>query len=124
MQVTFFGQIWLQRQFKRGSQVVLSGKVELFRGQLMMTNPEWEMLERENLHTRRIVPVYPLTKGLSARTMRRLMHQTVERVEQNAFPITCRRACWNAPICPIWAGRSNRSTSRIHSKRSIMRANA
>ncbi len=78
LQVAFFGQLWLQRQFKRGSQVILSGKVDLFRGDLMMTNPEWEMLERENLHTSRIVPVYPLTKGLSARTMRRLMHLAVE----------------------------------------------
>lgn len=78
LQVIFFGQLWLQRQFKPGSQVVLSGKVELFRGQLMMTNPEWEMLERENLHTRRIVPVYALTKGLSARTMRRLMRQVAD----------------------------------------------
>ena len=44
----------------------------------MMTNPEWEMLERENLHTSRIVPIYPLTKGLSARTLRRLMHHAVD----------------------------------------------
>ncbi|NLX09766.1 MAG: ATP-dependent DNA helicase RecG [Chloroflexi bacterium] len=78
MQVTFFGQLWLQRQFKRGSQIVLSGEVALFRGKPIMTNPEWEMLERDTLHTRRIVPVYPLTKGLSARTMRRLMHQVVD----------------------------------------------
>ena len=78
MQVAFFGQLWLQRQFKRGSQVVLSGTTELFRGQIMMTNPEWEMLERDNLHTGRIVPVYPLTKGLAARTMRRLMRQVLE----------------------------------------------
>ncbi len=78
LQVAFFGQPWLQRQFKRGSQIVLSGTVELFRGQIIMTNPEWELLERENLHTGRIVPVYTLTKGLSARTMRRLMHHVVE----------------------------------------------
>ena len=78
MQVTFFGQPWLQRQFRRGSQLVLSGQVEIFRGQLMMTNPEWELLEHENIHTWRIVPVYPLTKGLTARTMRRLMSETVE----------------------------------------------
>jgi ATP-dependent DNA helicase RecG len=78
LQVAFFGQLWLQRQFKHGSQFILSGEVGLFRGELMMTNPEWEMLERENLHTNRIVPVYALTKGLSARTMRRLMHQAVE----------------------------------------------
>jgi ATP-dependent DNA helicase RecG len=78
LQVAFFGQLWLQRQFKRDSQVVLSGEVELFRGKVMMTNPEWEMLEHENLHTKRIVPVYALTKGLSARTMRRLMHQVMD----------------------------------------------
>lgn len=78
MRVTFFGQMWLERQFRRGSQVVLSGNVELFRGELMMTNPEWEMVEREHLHTGRIVPVYSLTKGLAARTMRRLMNQTID----------------------------------------------
>ena len=78
MRVAFFGQMWLERQFRRGSQVVLSGKVELFRGELMMTNPEWEMVERDHLHTGRIVPVYALTKGLAARTMRRLMHQVVD----------------------------------------------
>lgn len=77
MNVTFFGQTWLQRRFKVGSQVVLSGKVDIFRGELTMTNPEWEMLERENLHTGRIVPVYRLTQGVSARTIRRLMRQAV-----------------------------------------------
>jgi ATP-dependent DNA helicase RecG len=78
LQVAFFGQPWLQRQFKRDLQVVLSGTVELFRGEPMMTNPEWEPLEPDSLHTNRIVPVYALTKGLAARTMRRLMHQVVE----------------------------------------------
>ncbi|NDJ78954.1 MAG: ATP-dependent DNA helicase RecG [Chloroflexi bacterium] len=78
LHVTFFGQMWLQRQFKQGSRVVLSGKVELFRGQMAMTNPEWEMIESDNLHTNRIVPVYPLTKGLSARTMRRLTRQALD----------------------------------------------
>jgi len=78
LQVVFFGQMWLQRQFKRGSQIVLSGKTEMFRGQLMMINPEWEPVEREHIHTQRIVPVYPLTKGLSARTMRRLTHQVID----------------------------------------------
>lgn len=74
----FFGQLWLQRQFKRGNMVVLSGEVERYRGAPAMTNPEWELLEREHLHTNRIVPVYPLTKGLSARTMRRLVRQALD----------------------------------------------
>ena len=77
VQVVFFGQLWLQRQFKRGSMIVASGRVERFRNEAMMTNPEWELLEREHLHTNRIVPVYPLTKGLSARTMRRIVRQAL-----------------------------------------------
>ncbi len=79
LRATFFGQLWLQRQFRPGSMVVLSGKVDYFRGEPVMTNPEWEMLERENLHTNRIVPVYPLTKGLSARTMRRLVREALSQ---------------------------------------------
>ncbi len=79
MNVTFFGQLWLQRRFKAGMQVVISGEVELFRGELTMTNPEWEMLERDNLHTKRIVPVYRLTKGISARTLRRFINQAVSQ---------------------------------------------
>ncbi len=83
LRATFFGQLWLQRQFKRGSMIVASGKVEQFRNETMMTNPEWELLEREHLHTNRIVPVYPLTKGLSARTMRRLVRQALSDHAEN-----------------------------------------
>ncbi len=83
LQTVFFGQLWLQRQFKRGSMIVASGKVERFRNETMMTNPEWELLEREHLHTNRIVPVYPLTKGLSARTMRRLVRQALSEHAEN-----------------------------------------
>lgn len=83
LQAVFFGQLWLQRQFKRGSMIVASGKVERFRNETMMTNPEWELLEREHLHTNRIVPVYPLTKGLSARTMRRLVRQALSDHAEN-----------------------------------------
>src|SRR3989304_4968903 len=37
-----------------------------------MENPEWEPLEGESLHTRRLVPVYPGTEGLPQRLVRRL----------------------------------------------------
>jgi ATP-dependent DNA helicase RecG len=76
--VFFFGQPYLQRQLKRGTQAVFSGETDLYLGRLAMTNPEWELLERENLHTRAIVPVYPMTKGLTARTMRRILKATVD----------------------------------------------
>jgi ATP-dependent DNA helicase RecG len=77
--VSFFGQPYLRSKFERGIQVVFSGKTDLFRGQVTMNNPEWELLEREALHTRAIVPVYPLTKGLTAHNMRKFTRSAVEQ---------------------------------------------
>ncbi|MBL8165429.1 MAG: ATP-dependent DNA helicase RecG [Anaerolineae bacterium] len=77
MAVTFFGQHWLIRQIKKGQQLVLSGIVSMWNNQPQMINPEWEQLDVENLHTIGIVPVYPLTEGLSGKTLRKLMRSTV-----------------------------------------------
>ncbi|GAB4576139.1 MAG: hypothetical protein Kow0077_31130 [Anaerolineae bacterium] len=78
LMVFFFGQPYLQHEIKKGEQLVVSGKVEQYLGRLSMNNPDWELLEYDNLHTRAIVPVYPLTEGLTARTMRRIMKATVD----------------------------------------------
>jgi ATP-dependent DNA helicase RecG len=67
----------------------LSGKVDLFLGRFVFNSPEWEALELEPLRTRRIVPVYPLTEGLTAGKMREIM----QRVSRNGPPaclIRCR----------------------------------
>lgn len=78
MPVRFFGQKWLVNQIRIGQQIVLSGKTSMFLGRVQLTNPEWEHLDSENLHQVSIVPVYGLTEGLSARSLRRLMRSTVE----------------------------------------------
>jgi ATP-dependent DNA helicase RecG len=77
--VSFFGQPYLRSKFERGVQVVFSGRTDLFRGHITMNNPEWELLEREALHTRAIVPVYPLTKGLTAHNMRKFTRAALEQ---------------------------------------------
>ena len=73
--VTWFNQPWLAEKIQAGSQIVLSGKVDQFLGRLVFQNPDWEPLAMEPLRTRRIVPVYPLTKGLAAYRMREIMKQ-------------------------------------------------
>ena len=78
MGVTFFGQYYLQRQVRVDQQVVLRGLTSMFQGRIQMTNPEIQYLELEDLQKLGIVPVYPLTEGLNARTMRRLLQKTVE----------------------------------------------
>ncbi len=79
IQATWFNQPYLTRQLRRGRKIVLSGQVEKYLGRLTFQAPEWEPLDQKLLHTARLVPVYPLTKGIGARWMRRLMHRIVEK---------------------------------------------
>jgi ATP-dependent DNA helicase RecG len=78
VQATWFNQQWLADKLPAGMQVVLSGKVEQFLGRPVFQNPEWEPLELEPLRTRRIVPVYPLTRGLNGNKLRDMMKTAVD----------------------------------------------
>lgn len=80
LRVTWFNQPWITRSLKPGQAVVLSSKVDQYLGRLVLNNPEWEPLEREQLHTNRIVPVYPLTAGVTAKWMRKVLHSVVKRL--------------------------------------------
>ena len=77
VEVAWFNQPYLADKIKPGQQIVVSGKVDEYLGQLCFNSPEWERLEKELLHTARIVPVYPLTAGLNTRWLRNLMKRTV-----------------------------------------------
>lgn len=79
IRVIWFNQPYLAKMLPTNSRVVLSGRVELFHGRKVLVSPEWELLESEELiHTGRLVPVYPLTAGLSPRTVRRLVKAALD----------------------------------------------
>ena len=75
--VTWFNQTWIATRLKKGKAVVLSGGIERYLGKLTMSGPEWEPLERKQVHTNRIVPVYPLTSGVTAKWLRRVINSVV-----------------------------------------------
>ena len=72
VRVIWFGQRYLARTIPPGRKVAISGKAEVFRGQRVFQSPAVEPLEVEQagVHTGRMVPVYPLTLGLAARSLR------------------------------------------------------
>ncbi|MCS7177821.1 MAG: ATP-dependent DNA helicase RecG [Anaerolineae bacterium] len=78
IEATWFNQPFLSERIRPGQQIVLSGRVDEYLGHLCFTSPEWEPLQPELLHTGRLVPVYPLTEGITARWLRRMVHRTVE----------------------------------------------
>ncbi len=80
LQVIWFGQRFLARTLKPNSRIAVSGKPGVFRGQLVLESPDYEVLENEQtpIHTGRMVPIYPLTEGLSGRNLRRFTWQALQ----------------------------------------------
>ena len=84
LRAKFFNQPYLERTFSRGQRLIVHGKVDPPRrgeGALEMTVKDYEIVESaedEPLHMGRLVPIYPLTAGLSHRRLRRLTKQLVD----------------------------------------------
>ena len=81
IRVVWFGQPYLAKTLKPNSRVAISGRVEVFKGQRQFSSPEFEILDRQEslIHTGRLVPVYPLTEGLTPRRLRSIVWQALER---------------------------------------------
>ncbi|MEI8010862.1 MAG: ATP-dependent DNA helicase RecG [Candidatus Omnitrophota bacterium] len=76
----WFNQSYLDKYFHVGDKVVLHGRVDLFKGRLQLVAPEYEVISRDDEHLSmgRIVPVYPLTKGMGQRYLRKLIAFALE----------------------------------------------
>ena len=78
----WYNQPYLKKALPKGKEVVLSGKVEMGYGQLQIRVSEYEVMagnEEDQVHTKRIVPIYPLTEDLYPRFLRSLMKRTVDQ---------------------------------------------
>jgi ATP-dependent DNA helicase RecG len=103
LKVVFFGgSHWMLKQFPFGRKLVLSGKVTTFQGVRQMNNPDWEPFsEDELIHTGRLVPVHPLTKGLHERNARTLIKLAVDYAApllEDHLPPVVRERCGLLPL--------------------------
>jgi len=78
IEVSWFNQPWLANKIKSGMQIVISGKVGQYLGRLNFQSPDWEELDKNLIHTGRIVPVYPLTSGVTAKWLRNYIKKAVD----------------------------------------------
>ena len=77
IQATWFNQPWMANRLKQDDAIAVSGKIDQYLGRLVMTNPDFEPVETESLHTNRIVPIYSLTEKITQKWLRGLMNQVV-----------------------------------------------
>lgn len=87
----WFGRRFIERRLRVGGEIVVSGKVKHFGRRLTFDNPEFQTVasvdgvEADVLHAGRIVPVYPLTAGLTAARLRTAIREALDRAG-HAYP--------------------------------------
>lgn len=77
---TWFNQPYLKKNFEKGEEVILYGKIGKF-GRLQISNPDYEKVDENedvNIHSGRITPIYPLVSGLYQRGLRRSLWVLLE----------------------------------------------
>jgi len=90
LDLTFFNQPWIANWYKAGSELAVSGVVQLYRGRLQLANQEVEILrsdEQDLVHTGRITPVHPAADGITPRTIRELIWRAFERLPATDDPL-------------------------------------
>ena len=77
--VIWFNQPFLTRVLKTGNSVSLSGKVELDKKNFVLISPNYEVIfNNQTIHTGRLVPIYPETRGISSKWLRRQLFNILE----------------------------------------------
>jgi ATP-dependent DNA helicase RecG len=77
---TWFGRRFIERRLRAGDTVVVSGKLRRFGARWTLDNPEFQRDDGGAvLHAGRIVPIYRLTAGVTAATLRRAVRDALDR---------------------------------------------
>ncbi|MCL6708852.1 ATP-dependent DNA helicase RecG [Pseudomonas sp. R2.Fl] len=71
---------WLEKTLPIDEDVIVSGKVDWFNGRPSMVHPDFMVKASEAEDMPLTEPVYPLTAGLSPKTLRKAIEQALERL--------------------------------------------
>jgi len=94
IEVVWFNQPFLVKNIKKEDKISLSGRVNRYFNKNIMESPEYEVARNttnfdannhELIHTGRLVPVYPQTRGVSSKWIRRQVYKIIQEHKQNLF---------------------------------------
>lgn len=71
---------WLMKMFPEGERRIVSGKVEWFNDRPQMVHPDYVVSPEEAETLPALEPVYPLTAGLSPKTLQKAIGTALERI--------------------------------------------
>lgn len=78
LRLLWFNQEFQLRYLKKDLLLSISGKVEAYMGRPVMFHPDYEAIDKQQLNTNRIVPVYPLTALVTQRWLRKTIFNTLD----------------------------------------------
>jgi ATP-dependent DNA helicase RecG len=80
----WFNAHWIEKVIATGQRLVVYGKPKRSGAQVVMAHPELEVVEEDaevSIHLQRIAPIHGATEGLSARVLRRIIWDVLQRLE-------------------------------------------
>jgi len=79
IEVVWFNQPYLTKIIRKNDRIALSGEINWFSKKLVMQSPEYEIITNSPaIHTGRLVPVYPETRGITSKWLRRQTHNLIK----------------------------------------------
>ncbi|MEE8370672.1 MAG: ATP-dependent DNA helicase RecG, partial [Sphingomonadales bacterium] len=73
---------WLLQQLPEGAERLVSGRVERYGDELQMVHPDYILKPDEAGALPKIEPVYPLTQGLSGKTLQKALKGALEKAPE------------------------------------------
>ncbi len=89
MNIIWFNQPYITKALKEGDKISLSGKVSLDKNKPILKSPDYELIiDNQTIHTGRLVPIYPETRGISSKWIRRQVFNILNEITtvEDALP--------------------------------------
>ncbi len=115
IQLVFFHprRDYILSQLPEGETRLISGKVEVYNGQLQMSHPDYMVAIEKRAEIPEIGPVYPLTAGVSGKVMARIINDAVKKAV--ILPEWLDQSLLKREKWPDW----NSSLNNVHNPKSV-----
>ena len=82
VKIVWFNQPFIARNLRIGQKINLSGKITYADEGFQISNPSYEVLKKDLIHSGRLVPVYHETEGVSSKWLRWQISRVLKSVGQ------------------------------------------
>ena len=92
LKLTYFNQPWRERDLRRGRRAFFAGKVEDFRGDRQLNNPEYQLVDDEEgviaaEFAGALVPIYPASGKVSTFVVQRAVRLVLDQLDPQPDPL-------------------------------------